>query len=269
MPDLRYHLISLISVFLALAIGILLGVAMADRGVVSDRMQAEITSIQQELARQESEIDEQNEQIGEQEVLLEQMSEVMIVDSLQGREVALVAGPYAESDVFRVMQGDLSEAGASITTIETLEPPEPDELPRMETTSRGGATTSLEAEYTDVARRVMGYTDEIDESPDIVIFLGGGKIPEEAPPDTSAALRAAQTELFEVWLDAGVRVVGAEPSEAGRSEIPLFQNVGISSVVYADQPAGRAAIIECAAAENCEGTFGMKDRASEPFPSPS
>ncbi|MFL6058837.1 MAG: copper transporter, partial [Rubrobacteraceae bacterium] len=28
MPDLRYHLISLISVFLALAIGILLGVAM-------------------------------------------------------------------------------------------------------------------------------------------------------------------------------------------------------------------------------------------------
>jgi hypothetical protein len=254
MPDLRYHLISLISVFLALAIGILLGVAMADRGVVSDRMQAEITSIQQELARQESEIDEQNEQIG---------------DSLQGHEVALVAGPYADADVFRAMQGDLSEAGASITTIETLEPPEPVELTRLETTSSGGATTSLEAEYKDVARRVMGYTDEIDESPDIVILLGGGKIPEESPPGTSAALGAAQTEMFEVWLDAGVRVVGAEPSEAGRSEIPLFQNVGIPSVVYADQPAGRAAIIECAAAANCEGTYGMKDRASEPFPSPS
>src|SRR3712207_4968447 len=162
MPDLRYHLISLISVFLALAIGILLGVAMADRGVVSDRMQAEITSIQRELARQESEIDEQNEHIGEQEALLEQMSEVMIVDSLQGREVALVAGPYADAEVFRVMQGDLSEAGASITTAETLEPPEPDELTLLESTSAGGATTSLEAEYTEVARRVMGYTDEID-----------------------------------------------------------------------------------------------------------
>jgi hypothetical protein len=268
-PDLRYHLISLISVFLALAIGILLGVAMADRGVVSDRMQAEITSIQQELARQESEIDEQNEQIGEQEVLLEQMSEVLIVDSLQGREVALVAGPYADADVFRLVQSDLSEAGASITTIETLDPPEQDELTPPETTSPGGAATSLEGEYAEVARRVMGYTDEIDESPDIVVFLGSGKIPEEAPPGTSTALKTAQTEMFEVWIDAGVRVIGAEPSEAGRSEIPLFQNVGIPSVVYADQPAGRAAIVECAAAETCEGTYGLKDRASEPFPSPS
>jgi hypothetical protein len=269
MPDLRYHLISLISVFLALAIGILLGVAMADRGVVSDRMQAEITSIQQQLARQESEIDEQNEQIGEQEALLDRMSEVIIVDSLQGRDVALVAGPYADAEVFRVVQSDLSEAGASITTIETLEPPEPDELTLLESTSPGGALTSLEAEYADVARRVMGYTGEIEESPDIVVFVGGGKIAEEAPPGTSTRLRAAQAEMFEVWLDAGVRVVGAEPSEAGRSEIPLFQNVGIPSVVYADQPAGRAAIIECATAENCEGIYGINERASEPFPSPS
>jgi ABC-type proline/glycine betaine transport system permease subunit len=65
MPDLRYHLISLISVFLALAIGILLGVAMADRGVVSDRMEAEITSIQRQFARQQEEIGKQDEQIAE------------------------------------------------------------------------------------------------------------------------------------------------------------------------------------------------------------
>jgi hypothetical protein len=115
----------------------------------------------------------------------------------------------------------------------------------------------------------MGYTGEVEGSSDIVVFLGGGKIPEEAPPGTSAALSDAQAEMFEVWLDAGVRVIAAEPSEAGRSEIPLFQNVGIPSVVYADQPAGRAAIIECATAENCEGTYGMKAGASEPFPSPS
>ncbi|HEV8225210.1 MAG TPA: copper transporter, partial [Rubrobacteraceae bacterium] len=78
MPDLRYHLISLISVFLALAIGILLGVAMADRGVVSNRVQAEITSIQQQLDRQQREIARRDEQIADRDALLEGMSEVMI-----------------------------------------------------------------------------------------------------------------------------------------------------------------------------------------------
>jgi hypothetical protein len=40
-------------------------------------------------------------------------------------------------------------------------------------------------------------------------------------------------------------------------------------VVNADQPAGRAAVIECATMVDCEGTYGTKDSASEPFPPPS
>ncbi len=269
MPDLRYHLISLISVFLALAIGILLGVAMADRGVVSDRMQAEITSIQQQLDRQQKEINKQDEQIAEQELLLERMSQAMIVDSLQGEDVALVAGPYADPDTYQAVQGDLSEAGANITTVETLEAPDPSEVTGLELTTRE-ATTQLESGYAaGVAREVLGYTGEDREFPEIVVFVGGGEIPSDAPPGTPGALKAVQRRMFEIWLDAGVRVIGAEASDAKPSEVPLFQNVGIPSVDNADQPAGRAAIIECAAIEDCEGAYGLKETASEPFPFPS
>ena len=263
MPDLRYHLISLISVFLALAIGILLGVAMADRGVVSDRMQAEITSIQQQLDQQQREIDKQDEQIAQQELLLERMSQAMIVDRLQGENVALVAGPYADPDVSGAVQGDLSEAGANITTVETLEAPDPSELTTQE------ATTQLESGYAAaLAREVLGLTGEDQDFPGIVVFVGGGEIPADAPPGTPGALKAVQRRIFEVWLDAGIRVIGAEASDAKPSEVPLFQNVGIPSVDYADQPAGRAAIIECAAIEDCEGAYGLKETASEPFPFP-
>ena len=263
MPDLRYHLISLISVFLALAIGILLGVAMADRGVVSDRMQAEITSIQQQLDQQQREIDKQDEQIAQQELLLERMSQAMIVDRLQGENVALVAGPYADPDVSGAVQGDFSEAGANITTVETLEAPDPSELTTQE------ATTQLESGYAAaLAREVLGLTGEDQDFPGIVVFVGGGEIPADAPPGTPGALKAVQRRIFEVWLDAGIRVIGAEASDAKPSEVPLFQNVGIPSVDYADQPAGRAAIIECAAIEDCEGAYGLKETASEPFPFP-
>ncbi len=269
MPDLRYHLISLISVFLALAIGILLGVAMADRGVVSARVQAEITSIEQQLDRQQREIEEQNDQIADQEAMLDRMSEVMISGSLQGTDVALVSGPYADPDVSGAVQSDLTEAGANIIKVESLEPPEPAEITLLENTSPQ-AMTGLEADYSDVAREILGFAGEVENPPDIVVFVGGGRIPEDAPPGTRDALNAAQREMFGIWLDSGVRVVGTEPSNSGHSDVRhLFQEVGIPSVDYADQPAGRAAVIECAAMEDCEGAYGTKDTASEPFPSPS
>jgi hypothetical protein len=268
MPDLRYHLISLISVFLALAIGILLGVAMADQGVVSGRVQAEITSIQQQLDRQQREIGKQNEQIAEQEGMLEGMSEAMIADRLQGEAVALVSGPYADPDVSGAVQGALDAAGASIVRVESLEPPGPTEITAVENTSPQ-SMTPLEDEYTDFAGEILGLGGEVaGNTPEIVVFVGGGEVPEGAPPDTRDALDTAQTEMFEVWLDAGVRVVGAEPLRAGHSEVQLFQDVGIPSVTNADEPAGRAAIIECAAAEDCEGTYGTKDTATDAFPSP-
>ncbi len=268
MPDLRYHLISLISVFLALAIGILLGVAMADRGVVSDRMQAEITSIERQLDRQQREIGKQNEHIAEQEMMLERMSEVMIADSLKGEDVALVAGPYAEPDTYQAVESDLSEAGANITSVETLAVPDPTEVTDGELTTREAAT-QLESGYaTNVARKVLGYTGEGAEFPEIVVFVGGGEILDDAPPGTLKALKAVQRRMFEIWLDAGVRVVGAETSDAGRTEVPLFQNAGIPSVDYADEPAGRAALIQLAATD-IEGSYGTKDTASGPFPPPS
>ncbi len=268
MPDLRYHLISLISVFLALAIGILLGVAMADRGVVSDRMQAEITSIERQLDRQQREIGKQNEHIAEQEMMLERMSEAIIADSLKGEDVALVAGPYAEPDTYQAVESDLSEAGANITSIETLAVPDPTEVSDGELTTRE-ATAQLESGYaTNVARKVLGYTGEGADFPEIVVFVGGGEILDEAPPGTLRALKAVQRRMFEIWLDAGVRVVGAETSDAGRTDVPLFQNAGIPSVDYADEPAGRAALIQLAATD-IEGSYGTKHTASGPFPPPS
>jgi hypothetical protein len=266
-PDLRYHLISLISVFLALAIGILLGVAMADRGVVSNRVQAEIASIEQQLDRQQMEIDKRGAQIAEQEAMLGGMSEAMISESLEGRDVALVAGPYADPDMSGAVQSDLSEAGANLTAFETLDAPEPAEITILENTS-SGVTTRLEANYADDARRILGFNAEVQESPEIVVFAGGGEIPDDAPQATRERLDEAQREMFRVWLNAGVRVVGAEPTEAGHSDVSLFQDVGVPSVDHADQPAGRAALVQLAATDT-DGSYGTKDTASEAFPPPS
>lgn len=269
MPDLRYHLISLISVFLALAIGILLGVAVAGEGVVTDRLEAEITDIQQRFERQRVEIGEREqrisrleERIAADEDLQSAMSEAMITDALIGVEVALVSGAYADEETVEEVRNALTASGAEITFAEELEEPSS----ATEVTS-AETTTPLQGDYTSVAFSVLEETGDDSIPPRAVVFVGGGELPPEAPSGTLDALNEAQAEMFEVWQNAGLRVVAAESSDAGRSEVELFQSAGVTSVDNADTAAGRAAIIRLITSDD-DGSYGTKDTASELFPPP-
>lgn len=275
MPDLRYHLISLISVFLALAIGILLGVAMADRGVISDRLRAEITQIQRSFREQEKEISRQNQEINalrertsEDEEVMRGMAQAMISDRLQGVDVALVSGPWADDAAVQNVKDALSAAGANFTSIQSLSPPEPAEL-------TGSNAQAPEFLYRDLAQEVLGASDSSPGfgianpggSPEVVVFVGGGKPPENLPPGTLDALRTAERAMFETWTNAGVRMVAAESSATRLrdSEIELFRDAGVPSVDYAETAAGQAAVVQLAAGA-ADGTYGTKPTASDPFP---
>lgn len=269
MPDLRYHLISLISVFLALAIGILLGVAVADEGVVSERLDAEITSIQDRLDEQRVEIEARDRRISalEERTAADEsvegaMSETMVSDRLIGFEVALVAGPFADPETVEGVSDALATAGAEIVFSETLTAPSS----ASEVTSGIEATTPIEGDYTDVALSAV-EASEGSIPPQAVVFVGGGELPPEAPSGALDGLNEAQSEMFEVWEDGGLRIVAAESSEAGRSEVELFQSAGVPSVDNADTGAGRAAVIQLLATDD-EGSYGTKETASELFPPP-
>ncbi|MBA2442921.1 MAG: copper transporter [Rubrobacter sp.] len=270
MPDLRYHVISLISVFLALAIGILLGVAMADEGV-GDAMTENIRS---DLDRQQAEISELREELATEQDLLSGMSQTVTSDSLPEVTVALVAGPWADEETFQSVEQSLSSAGVEFSSVTRLESPVPEEP--------GASPEEPPEDYAATAVEILGYTAPADQStvaegsfegsfggpadaPEVVVFLGGGEPTEEVSDEALDALAEAQTEMFGVWTEADVRVVAAESSTTERTEIPLFQEAGVSSADNADQSAGRAAIVVLAAG-GAEGSYGVKATASEPFP---
>lgn len=264
MPDLRYHLISLISVFLALAIGILLGVAMADRGVISDQLQVEITKIRNQLGDQRGQIGKLQEQTTEDNNVSEKMSETMIANKLVGRNVALVAGPWAQDDAVRSVESAISDSGANITSNIRLPEPDPNDATTIEIT--GETTTTTESVYTDETRRVMEGAGNAG-TPDTVVLVGGGRPPKDAPNGSKRILRDSEKAMIETWLGNGLSVVGAESSNAGRSEIQLFKDAGVSSVDNVDQPAGRAAIVVIADT-GADGSYGTKASASDLFPPP-
>lgn len=257
MPDLRYHVISLISVFLALAIGVLLGTAMADRGVISDQLQNEVTNIQNQLDQQQQLIAERDSKISTLQQDVQSMSDTMISDKLQGRDVALVYGPWTDEAAVRDLQSVLSDAGANLTSFEQLPAPTPQEI-------TGPGTTEVDLIYTDAARDVLDVAGSLN-APEIVIFVGGGAPPQNAPEGAVETLEAAQRAMFEVWLEAGVRVVAAETSDTRRSEVPLFQDLGVTSVDNVDQAAGQASVVQLATSFQ-DGSYGTKPTASDVFP---
>lgn len=282
MPDLRYHLISLISVFLALTIGILLGVAMSDRGVISDRLQAEITDVRDRLNKQQAEIDQRDREIGRlkertetERQMSQRMSETMTAEKLADVNVALVSGPWVGDPAVQSVENALSTSGANFTSNIRLQPLDAAETPSLETTAElttaNSGTLQANGAYADEALEVLagGSSDSGSpgsDSPQVIVFVGGGEIPPDAPSGTRDALRDAEREMLQTWLDAGVEVIGAQSSASPRSEVDLYKEVGISSADNADQPAGQATIILLAAGEAPEGSYGVKGTASSLFP---
>ncbi|MGF1471913.1 MAG: copper transporter [Rubrobacteraceae bacterium] len=258
MPDLRYHVISLISVFLALAIGVLLGIAMSDREIITDRLRSEVSGIQAQLDEQRELLGERNSELSEQQSFLEEMSENMIADTLDGTNVALIRGPWASEEAAQDLQNALtSEAGANLTSFVRLPVPEP-------TTDEEQNELEPEAQYAEEARDILVAVGTA-ETPQVVVFVGGGEVPAEAPAGSREELEAAQREMFGVLLEAGVRVIAAEPTSTPRSEIPLFQDLGVTSVDNVDSVVGQAAVVQLADGFQ-DGSYGTKPTASALFP---
>ena len=268
MPDLRYHVVSLISVFLALAVGVLLGVAMADNGVLDEQLRAQVSGIRADLEGQRARLDEKDERIAALEeraagddAMLAGISEAVILDRLEGTNVALVLGPYADEGTAEAIQDALALSGAALTSVTELEPPEP---------TMGGTTATPQEQYAEEAARILApYAatgDVASAGPEAVVFLGGGNPPPEVSGEALNALTDSEAAMVRVWQGANVRVVGAEASGDGRSQVPQYNDLGVPSVDNADRPAGRAALVLLAAGVAADGAYGTKETASDPFP---
>lgn len=115
MIDFRYHLVSIVAVFLALAIGIVIGSTSVLKGAV-------LSGLQKTSAAEKSRIDSlyaQNGQLKQQLNAAESFasaSEHVLLDGLlAGQRVVLVEAPGAPGSVVSGVQNALTTAGATVT----------------------------------------------------------------------------------------------------------------------------------------------------------
>lgn len=120
MIDFRYHLVSLVAVFMALAVGIVLGAGPLGQEI-SSTLEAQVKDLREERNGLRAQLDqaEGREQLKNQAF---QIATPALVDGqLTGRRVALVTMPGADRNIVGQLQDHLVSAGAEVALVVRLE----------------------------------------------------------------------------------------------------------------------------------------------------
>jgi cell division septum initiation protein DivIVA len=111
--NFRYHIVSLTAVFLALAIGLVVGTA-ALNGPVADNLSHQVTQISRTNQQLRDQVDNLEKEIGQKEQFATEAAPMLLADKLAGRQVLVVSMQKSSKYVPDVLT-DLGLAGAKVT----------------------------------------------------------------------------------------------------------------------------------------------------------
>lgn len=294
MFGLRYHVVSLAAVFVALAVGILLGVAISGRvtdageGLEEELLRDENSRLQEDVdaARAAEEAATQRGEATEQ--LLARAYPALMDGRLEGESVAVLFLGPTDGSLRAEVEGALADADAGAPThVISLEVPVDgaDLGAALEGDELLAAYADEDADFSDLGRElgrelvedgdaplwnalssrlVEERTGNVSEPVDsAVVVVTWMPPPEEEELDEQAAADLeATTSLMDGLVGgldaAGIPVVGVASSGAPPEVGELYRDQGISSVDDMDVQAGRLALaLLLAGAE--PGHYGLGD----------
>jgi Copper transport outer membrane protein, MctB len=275
--DLRYHVASLAAVFLALIIGILVGVGIASETSVSesDRIVLEnrIASLERERDAANAEVDLLREQQSASVEYIERSYAAVMDGRLRGVRVALLFVGQANPELQGAVTQTLEHAGApGLVRMRALKLPVEPEAVTGPVEGDDGATVGVEEIGRRLGRELVagGETPTWDALAEVIVEGSLGGMGEEADAVVvahTARISHAPTARFVAGLyagvsGAGVPAVGIERTTAQPSRIAVYRGAGLSTVDSIDAALGRIALAELLRG-GPEGHYGLKSTAED------
>jgi hypothetical protein len=119
--DFRYHLVSIVAVFLALAIGIVLG-STELQGTAYNVLNSTTAKLQNELDQVTSQRDKAQQQASAGEAYAAAVEPAVLHNLLSGQRLLIITEPGAQSSVISGISNAAIDAGASVTGQINLQP---------------------------------------------------------------------------------------------------------------------------------------------------
>lgn len=275
----RYHAVSLAAVFVALAIGVLIGVGFGD-DVVSGTSENLQSSLRGDLDEARSEVEEVTAELEREREFGRRVFPGLVGTRLVGRRVGIVALGELPGDVGGNVEDALDPTGAELAAVAVVrEPPDARALLDGPLRSRFGRPRDLDAveDYGRAAGRQLvdggplleGTSDRLlsrvsGELADLDAVVVVREPAEELEPDEREAIEALESGILDGIVASGAAAVGVERSDDEASSVELFDSFGIPTVDDVDLVAGRVAMVM--ALEGAEGNYGVKPSADRLLP---
>ena len=282
MFDLRYHVASLAAVFLALVIGILIGVGISSGGFVSkgerSLLNRKIDELQRSLDAARLRTGDLSRAQRGATTYVEESYPLLMADRLASRRVALVFVGPVDPDVRDLVERTLVDAGAGATLrMRALRVPV--DLEALDTVLDGRPALARYARP-DAARElgrrlaqelVRGGRAPVWRllSPQLVAERSGN---EGLPADAVIVARSVASQqgptsrllrgFYEGLAASGVPAVGVETSSASTTAVDAFDKASLSSVDFVDTEVGRLALALLLAGGR-PGSYGLKQTATD------
>lgn len=276
----RYHAASLAAVFIALAIGILIGAGFG-QDVISSTSESLKQSLENDLDDARAERDELAAELDAERAFGEEVYPALVDGRLDGDRVGLIALGGLSAETSADIEAALAPTGATLSEVTVVrEPPDTEALAEQ----LGGtqfARVGRQPELLEDLGRVAGRQlvaggqlfDEIREQ--LLTRSSGGSaqldhviVVRDAPDDLSEEDQEAtdrlETGLLEGIREAAPSVVGVEQSDTDPSSIGLFESHDLPTSDSIDLVSGQVATVFVLL--GADGSFGTKETADQLLP---
>jgi Copper transport outer membrane protein, MctB len=275
MFDFRYHALSLVAVFLALAIGILLGATIGN-SVVSDADKGLRSSLRQDVVNARNEASQARSQLNQRDKVIAASLPMLVQGELSGQRIAIIATGSLPSEVESKVRQTVEIAGGTVDSVSVFDIPSQLASIEQATGLSGQDPAVVQAFARRLARSIVAATGLAirlhKTQPDAVRgdLHGAGPVVfyRSPPPDDQADPDKTLREAFENGLAEGlgaqgVETVGVEEQSTDPSQVGWYKDHKMSSVDSVDLPGGQLALVFTLTGQT--GSYGIKD-GSAPLP---
>jgi len=255
--DYRYHALSLAAVLLALAVGVVIGVAIGDSNLVSSAKSGIVHDLSSEVSGAHHQADQLRTQLSSEEAFASDLYPIAVHGLLSGRRIGLVFLGASSNTVNGLARNAVTQAGGDLVTVAAVR--EPLDLPGL---ARGAAGTRYAALGAAVSRLGTQLVERFGALAGRQLVSGGlvsrellgrerghllsafdgqlgrleGVVLMRADPtgmigEQLQSVGAFQSGLIRGVAAAGVPIVGVELSSTQPSQVPWYGAQNISSVV--------------------------------------
>ncbi len=123
MFDFRYHALSLAAVLLALAVGVVIGVAIGDSNLVSSAKNGIVANLSSEVKGAQRQSEQARSQLASEEAFANDLYPIAVHGLLEGRNVGLVFLGGSSNRLNALVRESVTQAGGDLATVVALREP--------------------------------------------------------------------------------------------------------------------------------------------------